>query len=340
MKGKHEPEIIETESQQGRLLRKAISVQRPKTNAISGKKRCPLRRLVGDRAFTLIELLVVIAVIGVLISIMAPSLSKARMMARQTRELNAARQLMVAFTCYAGDNKGAVLQGYPTADSVSGSMVVLDDRGKRVIGPEAQRYPWRIVPYLGNNFSAMYNDPKVLASLKEREAAYSTIGESWGYVGSLFPSFGMNIAFVGGSDKHSANDKKVISRFGRFYVSKIDEVSRPSRLISFISARVNPGDLDAASGASAAVTMLGSDHFDGYFMIEPPSFITRNWESVYDERAASARKNSGYVSCRYSRKAMATSLDGHAEMLSWNELDDMTRWSNVANEATWYLGKK
>lgn len=313
---------------------------RANSKSISGTGKCPLRRLLGDRAFTLIELLVVIAVIGVLISIMAPSLAKARLMARQTRELNAARQLMVAFTCYAGDNRGAVLQGYPTTDSVSGSMVVLDDRGKRVTGPEAQRYPWRIVPYLGNDFSAMYNDPKVLASLKDREASYSSIGESWGYVGSLFPSFGMNIAFVGGSDKHSANDKKVVSRFGRFYVSKIDEVSRPSRLISFISARVNPGDLDAASGASAAVTMLGQDRFDGYFMIEAPYFTTRNWESVYDERADSARKNSGFVSCRYSRKAMATSLDGHADMLAWNELDDMTRWANSANEPAWFLGKK
>ncbi len=288
----------------------------------------------------MIELMVVIAIIAVLISILTPSLARARMMAKQTREMNAARQLMLAFTCYAGDNRGAVLTGYPAADVVAGPVVVLDDRGKRVVGPEAQRYPWRIVPYLGNNFGALYDDAKVLASLKERESSYTNLGESWGYVGSLFPSMGMNVAFVGGSDKHFANDKLVLKNFGRFYVTKIDEVVRPSRLISFISARVNPGDLDSASGASAAVTLLGQDHFDGYFMVEPPSLVTRNWETSYDDKAVSARKNSGYVALRYSRKAMASCLDGHVDLLPWNELDDMTRWSNKADDPAWYLGKK
>ncbi|MBS0191429.1 MAG: type II secretion system protein [Phycisphaerales bacterium] len=301
---------------------------------------CPIRRLLGDRAFTLVELLVVIAIVALLISLAVPSLARARVMARQTREMNAGRQLMVAFTCYAGDNKGAVLQGYPSADQVGGSMVVVDDRGKRIVGPEAQRYPWRIVPYLGNNFSALYDDAKVLASLKERESAYSQIGESWGYVGSLFPSLGMNVAFVGGSDKHYANDKLILKSFGKFYVTRIDDALRPSKLMTFVSARVNPGDLEAASGASAASSLLGQDRFEGYFMVESPWMTARAWQTAYDERADSAKKNSGYVACRFAKKAVASSLDGHTEALGWNELNDMTRWANGATDASWYLGKK
>lgn len=318
----------------------ALHPQRAIDSAGSSRGKCPLRKLLGHRAFTLIELLIVIAVIAVLISIMAPSLARARQMAKQTREMSGARQLMVAFTCYSGDNKGAILPGYPSTDAVGGSAIILDDRGKRIYGPEAQRYPWRIVPYLGNDFSAMYNDAKVLSSLKSRESTYSAIGESWGYVGSLFPSFGMNIAFVGGSDKHYANDKLVISKFGRFYATKIDEISRPSRLISFISARANPKDLDAESGASAVATMLGQDRFDGYFMVDAPYFTTRNWQPTYEETAISAKKNSGYVSCRYAKKAMVSAMDGHVEFLTWTELDDMTRWANLANDPAWYLGKK
>ncbi|MEK6677617.1 MAG: prepilin-type N-terminal cleavage/methylation domain-containing protein [Planctomycetota bacterium] len=57
------------------------------------------------RAFTLIELLVVIAIIGLLISILIPSLSRARTMAKQAVTLAHLRSIGQAMALYEGENR-------------------------------------------------------------------------------------------------------------------------------------------------------------------------------------------------------------------------------------------
>jgi len=56
--------------------------------------------------FTLIELLVVISIIALLISILLPSLSRARLKARQTATLAHLRSIGQAMTLYEGENRG------------------------------------------------------------------------------------------------------------------------------------------------------------------------------------------------------------------------------------------
>jgi prepilin-type N-terminal cleavage/methylation domain-containing protein/prepilin-type processing-associated H-X9-DG protein len=71
-------------------------------------RRRPSVRRAGT-GFTLVELLVVIAIIGLLVSILLPSLSKARQMAKRTQCLSNIRQLQVAQVTYAVENQDLLI---------------------------------------------------------------------------------------------------------------------------------------------------------------------------------------------------------------------------------------
>lgn len=276
--------------------------------------------------FSLIELLISIAIIALLVGLTIPALSHCRVLSRQARELSGARQLMIASQMYADDNKGFVLPGYPPRQWVDGPMTVLDAEGNRIRGEEAQRYPWRLAPYLNFDFRGLYQDDKVLVDLKNREGEYARFGITYGYVVSLFPSLGYNEYFVGGSERLGQFDQSFNQTFGRVHVERIEEVRQPTRLIAFASARSDRQPLLPSVGK-----------LQGFFRVEPPYLSERSWQASYDKDPQSAGLNSGFVSLRYGGNAVTGMMDGHAESLNWDQMQDMTRWSNTADSPGWTL---
>lgn len=67
-------------------------------------KNTPFRSQLANQAFTLIELLVVIAILSLLVSILMPSLAKARELARTTQCMSNLRYTAYAGIMYAQDN--------------------------------------------------------------------------------------------------------------------------------------------------------------------------------------------------------------------------------------------
>lgn len=285
-----------------------------------------IRSRFGGRGVTLIELLVVIALMAILLSLLIPAAARCRFLSRQARELSAAQQLMVAYTLYADDSRGMVMPGYPTAALVAGPLIVMNDRGERIMGEKAQRYPWRLAPHLGFNFRGLYKDDRLLEEIRANQATYLPMGVDYDYVVSLFPSLGLNVGFVGGSVQMLGFNPDALRLFGRFYTVRIADVVRPTRLLVFASAR---------ESEQPHFPQIGRP--EGFFRVEPPYFTARRWQATYDPDAPYPGLNSGFVSLRHGGRAVTAMIDGHAEALGWDDLQDMTRWADGASRADWVL---
>lgn len=293
------------------------------------------------RAFTLIELLVVISIISVLVGILLPALSKARGSAKTTRELAAAQQLMLAYHLYADDARGALMIGYLTAEQLKyqnkrGPMI-RDDRGEALGGDiqtalAARRYPWRLLPYFDYDFRGLYNDPTVAALVTELDASRGIDHDVRTYAVSLYPSFGVNSVFLGGG--LSGDDTMFGSTgrrlFGSFYLRYLDAAIRPTRINVFASARskADPAVLDT------------SEITEGSFQIMPPRLVEgqgRRWQDRYSTYPDSPGNNSGNVSLRHAGRGIGARLDGHAELMDWEQFNDMRHWADGATRSDWAI---
>src|SRR5438874_6216312 len=84
------------------------------------RKQQPPRRVSyrSSKGFTLVELLVVIGIIAVLISILLPTLNKARESAKRTQCLSNLRQIAVFLNMYANSNRMQVPIGTSSGGAV------------------------------------------------------------------------------------------------------------------------------------------------------------------------------------------------------------------------------
>ncbi|MEJ0091831.1 MAG: type II secretion system protein [Limisphaerales bacterium] len=265
-------------------------------------------------AFTLIELLVVIAIIAILAGLLLPALAKAKQKGKQVNEINAGRQLMLAWTMYAGDNSDSVLPGYIFPKGPA----AFDDQNQQIDPtlPDGARYPWRLAPYLANNFRSIY----VNEGREWLEKAAQLSHSSYVYNASLYPSLGYNTVFLGGD---SAYDLTIANAAAYGFatdwlVTRASQISRPSELMTFGSAC-----------APGTPTM----NF-GYFKIWPPYSVARKWSANFNPADPT---QFGYVHPRWNSRAVTAMTDGHSESLKTDELQDMRHWCNTATKPDWVV---
>ncbi len=253
-----------------------------------------------ENAFTLIEVAAVAAVLAILTAITVPAFSMYMQEGRKALEISAGRKIIAGYLLYAADNDGALMPGY----APSGTQAV-DASGSSIHFPANARYPWRLAPYLDYDMRA------ILFNGNERALVDKV---DFHYAASVSPNLGMNVVYVGGhygSGSPLVPNESSTSRYGNFCVTRLDQASKPAKLIVFASARRSKTEV-------------------GYFEITPPNFTGISWGGKWNPEAPAAAY--GYIDMRYGRKAVAAMLDGHIQMLDEDEIQDMRRWSNQAAE--------
>lgn len=227
---------------------------------------------------------------------------------------------------YSDANSGWVPAGFPTPRMVTdGKVVARNHNEDRVYGLAAQRYPWRLLPFLDYELGILYRD---------RDAIQETLeGVSYEYAVSVAPSLGLNQAFVGGSSDADGTGYAYLDNPRRegilrkawgpnWFVKRATDVRRASDLIVFASA----------SGSS----FIDGLELDGYYRVTPPNFLDRRWATEHPTRNSPA-SDTGNVTFRHLNKAVASMVDGHAETLDWLQMQDMRRWAPQANAEDWTL---
>jgi prepilin-type N-terminal cleavage/methylation domain-containing protein len=178
------------------------------------------------RAFTLIELLVVVAVVGVLLSLLLPSLRGARESARTAACLSNQRQLLLGWSLYAADYAGRAL---PAGDEHAAAPDVLYWWGAVIPGPPADVDHARgfLTPYLSSD-------------LAER-SAYECPSQPWG----SYRAQPMNIAAPGRPTSTYGYNGYYLSPpmtpgwsldIGRQPWKRLSDLERPSDLFVFADA--------------------------------------------------------------------------------------------------------
>jgi type II secretory pathway pseudopilin PulG len=250
----------------------------------------------------MVELLVSVTIIIILAGLAYGGVGKAISMAHKAREINAGRNLITAYLNYAADNNG---QYMPGMDYTVNQLT--KPNGERItMAHTCQRYAFRLAPYFNydiDNILLAGNNGEAIKKINHG----STSGSMYDYLVSVFPSFGMNIYFVGG---------------------QIDAMGR----------NAYPNDCAGTQAYAASILVFatagttdGNIRVEGFNLLTPPNLTVSCWSGVKWKTGIDPG-SFGNVDARYNGKALCVFLDGSVRELTISELRDMQLWNKNAAE--------
>lgn len=277
-------------------------------------------RTCRNRAFTLIELLVVISIIALLIAILLPVLGSVRKSAKQAQSLSNMRQIMIGYTAFQPDHKDRVMYGL-TPPVVNGKAVTVTAAGREFGLPVADRYPWRMAPYVQDVWSLLHNHTQAPELPTAADSDSDALIKA--YQLSISPTYGMNSIYVGGHGDGPfggfvPRNGRVVPNLGSHVVFRVAEVKRPEQLITFTESQ----------------SSLSTDEPAGLYFASPPYANGQWWRADGDEIENLKPSNIGGMPKGFNGAATVTGFfDGHAEAMMPAQLNDMRLWANKAKAA-------
>ena len=311
-----------------------------------------MTRLLKNRrnttGFTLIELLVVIAIIALLVAILLPALAMARDSAQRVREMSACRQHVIAYLAYADEHKGDTLPPflplYMQSPDYEWYVPVYDDQGQELGDLAMVRYTWRLGGYMNYDKRLMVVDKTLYNEYVNRvndPNGYRTGGPGvddpnytlpgYQHAFSNNPTFGINGLFPR-TCYHPGDAPDVINEQNR--CSNVAEARLTDNLIVFGSAR-GPHAFRNKPNSNTYEVAPGHTNILAPHNIQTPTLKYKADPGLTWDPDAHTPASLGYVNLRWNGKGVFGHMDGHVELLGFEELRDMRRWSHLATDPDW-----